>query len=130
MECINVLGSEHTYRLECDPQLVDQGDFEEVDRIIMIVPEWNASFPYSFKKLIDDSGHPSKLKGKRVLLIGTSNTTFGNVMGITHLKQILEWIGADVSPKLVCVPHIDDKFEDNNIVIDSRLNQTILEFCS
>jgi hypothetical protein len=131
MECMNVIGFPHEYQLINDPELLKYDSVEEMpDRIIMIVPEWNGSFPYSFKKLIDDSGWPSWLKSKKILLIGTSNTTFGNIMGITHLKQILEWIGADVSPKLVCVPKIQEKFANNDIIVDPRLNETVIEFCS
>lgn len=128
MECMNILGSSYEYRIIGDPESVDKDLIEDMDKIIMIVPEWNASFPFSFKKLIDDSGHPSWLKGIPILLIGTSNTTFGNIMGITHLKHILEWIGADVFPKLICVPHIDKKFANNNIIIDERLQKNLNEF--
>ena len=93
----------------------------------MIVPEWNSSFPWTFKKMIDDSGYPSYFKGKEILLIGTSNTTFGNVVGVNHLANILEWIGAKVGDK-VFVPHIDVKFANNDIQVDERLNERILKF--
>ena len=128
MECMNFIGSSHEYQIIGDPEFIDNNPIESPDRIIMIVPEWNASFPYSFKKLIDDSGYPSWLKGIPVMLIGTSNTTFGNIIGISHLKHILEWIGADVFPKLICVPHIDKKFANNNIIIDERLQKNLNEF--
>jgi NAD(P)H-dependent FMN reductase len=95
----------------------------------MIVPEWNGSFPYSFKKLIDDSGYPSWLKDKSILLIGTSNTTFGNVMGTSHLKYILEHIGANVYRKIISIPHINDKFVNDDIIIDERLANTVKDFC-
>lgn len=130
MECMNILGHSHEYLIIGDPEAVDKDLIKDIDKIIMIVPEWNASFPFSFKKLIDDSGHPSWLKGSHIILIGTSNTTFGNIMGITHLKYILEWIGADVFPKLICIPHIDRKFANDNIIIDERLQQSLKEFRS
>lgn len=129
MEVLNLLGGKgleiQTYK---DPMSVQNRDIENSDGIIMIVPEWNASFPYSFKHLIDTSGHPSKFKGKSILLIGTSETDFGNVMGITHLQYILDWIGADVWRKKVCIPRLSRKFENNNIDIDERLNETIAKF--
>ena len=130
MECMNILGSTHEYQIILDPEFVDNNPIESPDRIIMIVPEWNASFPYSFKKLIDDSGYPSWLKDQSILLIGTSNTTFGNVMGTAHLKHILDYVGANVYRKVVSIPHINEKFANNNIIVDERLQQTLLEFCS
>ncbi len=130
MECMNVLGSQHTYEIKMDPRYVENEQIKSTDRIIMIVPEWNGSFPFSFKELIDSSGWPSRLKDKKILLIGTSNTTFGNLMGISHLRYILEYVGAEVYPKLLCVPHIQDKFANNNIDVDARLNENIIKFCS
>ena len=130
VECMNILGSNNSFCIEIDPQCVVDDQLDPPDRIIMIVPEWNGSFPYTFKKLIDDSGYPSWLKDKSILLIGTSNTTFGNVMGTSHLKHILEYVGANVYRKVVSIPHINEKFANNNIIVDERLQQTLLEFCS
>ena len=74
--------------------------------IIMVVPEWNGSFPNTFKSLIDASGYPSSFKKKKILLVGTSDSTFGNIMGITHLEHILQWVGSFVDSKRICVPNI------------------------
>lgn len=105
-------------------------DFSKVTHIIMIVPEWNASFPFTFKQMIDNSGYPSAFKGKKILLIGTSETTFGNIMGLTHLEHILQWIGCDVSHKKVCIPNVSQWFTKEKIFIDEndRLHSTIKSF--
>ena len=94
-----------------DPLSVSDSDVFSADKIIMVVPEWNGSFPYSFKQMIDDSGWPSFLKNKEILLIGTSNTTFGNIMGITHLNHILSWCGANVFSRKICIPNISNETE-------------------
>ncbi len=126
-ECANVIGFEH-FDITRTSNPLDFGKHHlDCDKIIMIVPEWNTSFPWTFKKMIDDSGYPSYFKGKEILLMGTSNTTFGNIVGINHLHNILEWIGAKVCGK-VCVPNIDKKFANNDIQVDERLNERILKF--
>jgi NAD(P)H-dependent FMN reductase len=130
MEVMNILGSEYVTRLIRNPEDIELPDVYIADKIIMIVPEWNGSFPYSFKKMIDDSGWPSFFSEKEILLIGTSNTSFGNIMGITHLQHILGWMGSKVYHKRVSVPHIDRKFSNNNIVVDERLVEIVREFCS
>lgn len=129
-ECMNIISDAlptAKFNMFDDPTEVHESDISFADKIIMIVPEWNASFPYSFKKMIDDSGHPSSFYNKEILLIGTSNTTFGNILGITHLKTILEWIGALVSRKMVSLPNIDSKFS-GVAPVDERFNKTILSF--
>lgn len=107
------------------PEKIEIGN---VDKIIMIVPEWNGSFPWTFKKMIDDSGWPSKFQDKEILLMGTSNSSFGNIMGITHLQHILEWCDARVYHKKICIPNIQNKFSNNNIEIDQRMNSILREF--
>ena len=69
---------------------------KESDVIIMVVPEWNGSMPYTVKKLIDASGWPSILKGKKVVLIGTCGSMESDFEGIKHLRYILDYVGAIV----------------------------------
>ena len=90
---------------------LDLSTIDLYTHIIMVVPEWNGSFPCTFKSMIDNSGYPSKFKGKKILLIGTSESTFGNIMGISHLKYILEWIGANIYHKLICIPKISESID-------------------
>jgi hypothetical protein len=110
----------------------DIPNMKDFTHIIMIVPEWNGSFPYMFKQLIDNSGYPSTLKGTNVLLIGTSNTSFGNILGITQLDTILEWIGAEVFNKKICIPFISDNVTKFSGLQDEehleRLNSSIRKF--
>lgn len=110
----------------------DISNMKDFTHVIMIVPEWNGSFPYMFKQLIDNSGYPSTLKGTNILLIGTANTSFGNILGVTQLDTILEWIGAEVFNKKICIPFISDnvtKFSGlQNEEHLERLNSSIRKF--
>jgi NAD(P)H-dependent FMN reductase len=129
MEVVNILGGKGLeIRTKKEADKVEYYDLEEADKIIMIVPEWNGSFPWTFKKMIDFSGYPSSLEGKSILLIGTSSSTFGNLLGISQLSSILGWVGANVYNKPVCVPFIDRKFAKNDIEVDERLNEEVLKF--
>lgn len=114
-----------------DPQsLLEMKNFSEVSHIIMVVSEWNGSFPYTFKKMIDQSGWPSSLKGKNIMLVGTSQTTFGNLIGISHLEHILQWIGCNVYPKKVYIPFIQSTINSDGVYKDEndRLHNTIKSF--
>lgn len=129
-ECANVIGfTNHEIKFANDPTTVEREDILSADKIVMVVPEWNCSFPWSFKKMIDDSGYPSSFEGKPIFLIGTSTTTFGNIVGINHLTHILDWLGAPVLER-VCIPKIDEKFANDDIQVDERLNKRLLEFAN
>ena len=86
----------------------DDIDVESYDSFIMIIPEWNRSIPYTLKSLIDNSGWPSTFKDKDVFLIGTSGSLGGNMIGISHLSDILDYIGAHVRKPKVYIEHIKD----------------------
>jgi hypothetical protein len=109
---------------------VDPAEIKNFSHIIMIVPEWNGSFPHTFKSLIDNSGYPSIFKKRRILLIGTSASDFGNIMGISHLQHILEWIGANVDSKRVCISRISELIDSDHGFrdIDDRLYKAINKF--
>jgi NAD(P)H-dependent FMN reductase len=130
MECANVIGfTNHDLNIQLDPTTVDREAIESADKIIMVVPEWNSSFPWTFKKMIDDSGYPSAFEGKPVFLVGTSHTTFGNIVGLNHLAHILDWLGAPTLEK-VCIPFIQEKFANDDIKVDERLNEALIGFAN
>lgn len=129
MEIINLLGGKGLQISTLkDANLVKKTDVQNADKIIMIVPEWNGSFPWTFKKMIDDSEYPSFFKGKSILLVGTSSSSFGNIMGIQQLSSILGWLESKIYNKPVCVPFIHQKFAKNDIAVDERLNEEVLNF--
>jgi len=86
----------------------DEVDIEMYDKVLMIVPEWNRSIPYTLKSLIDNSGWPSQFKGKEVWMIGTSGGLGGNMIGISHLTDILDYIGAKVKRPKVYIEYMKD----------------------
>jgi NAD(P)H-dependent FMN reductase len=107
---------------------VTNSDISEHPYQIWIVPEWNGSFPYMFKRMIDQSGYPSVFEEVEILLIGTSDSTFGNLVGITHLQHILQWCGAHVFDKRVCLPFLSELINSEKIYEDSRLIEAIRKY--
>lgn len=98
-------------------QLLSNEGTHIYEKIIFVIPEWNGSIPWTFKKMIDDSGWPSNFKNSNIVLIGTSNTTFGNLMGINHMSHILEFCGASVTQKKVYVPKVGESLQRQTDVI-------------
>jgi chromate reductase, NAD(P)H dehydrogenase (quinone) len=84
----------------------DEIDIQEYESFIMIVPEWNRSIPFTLKSLIDNSGWPSAFNNKDVYLIGTSGSIGGNMLGLSHLTDILDYIGAHVRAPKIYIEHI------------------------
>jgi len=65
-------------------------------KFVFVMPEFNGSFPAPFKALVDNLGWPNYLKDKNVFLVGYSGSFSGNLLGTSHMKHILEYVGANV----------------------------------
>lgn len=96
------------------------------EKMIFVIPEWNGSYPFMFKQVVDNSEWPSLLEKKKILLIGTSNGKFGNLMGVNHFEYTLNYVGSSVYTKKVYVPKLTENLENSEYV--GYLNDVLLEF--
>jgi NAD(P)H-dependent FMN reductase len=69
--------------------------FNESDRLVIVVPEYNASMP-GILKLVIDSCDPSIFKGKKIALIGISSGRAGNIRGLDHLMIVFNYLQSEV----------------------------------
>jgi chromate reductase, NAD(P)H dehydrogenase (quinone) len=82
-----------------------QQEFEELlekyiynaDKLIIVSPEYNGSFPGILKLFIDAMPHKA-LDGKKVALTGVATGRGGNLRGLDHLTGILHYLNAHVMP--------------------------------
>ena len=100
--------------------------------IVMVVPEWNSSIPYTLKKMIDESEWPSSLKGTDIYLIGTSGGHGGNMLGLSHLTDVLSYVGANVHPTRIYFHNInDDVKKDKFVKVQTELLSDLMkDLCS
>ena len=66
-------------------------------KFVMIVPEYNGSFP-GILKIFIDAMHPDVIRGKKIGLIGVSSGRAGNLRGLDNLTGILHHIGMFIYP--------------------------------
>jgi NAD(P)H-dependent FMN reductase len=67
------------------------------DKLIIISPEYNGSFPGILKLFIDTMPHKA-LDGKKIALTGVATGRGGNLRGLDHLTGILHYLNAHVMP--------------------------------
>lgn len=84
------------------PQIISDLDKLEIEilikehsRIVFVMPEFNGSFPSAFKQIVDSSGWPSAFENKPMYLVGFSGGWSRNIMGVNHMKYILDYVKAD-----------------------------------
>jgi len=64
-------------------------------KVFLVMPEFNGSYPAYFKEWIDNQGWPNNLKNQKVFLVGYSGSFSGNIIGVNHMKSVLDYIDAD-----------------------------------
>ena len=88
-------------------------------KLVIIAPEYNGSFPGVLKAFIDGLPYPGGIWGKKVALVGLSSGGQGGLLAMTHLTDILMYLGSAVLPQRVRLPFInqdlnaEDSFNQN-----------------
>ncbi len=77
------------------------------DKLVIITPEYNASFPGVLKAFIDGLAYPGGIQGKKVALVGLSSGGQGGLLAMAHLTDVLMYLGSAVLPQRVRLPFIN-----------------------
>ncbi len=80
--------------------------------LIIVVPEYNHSFPGSLKRLLDSEY--KAYQDKPVGLVGVSAGRWGGTRAIESLIPVLRTLGLRIIKKDVFFPHVEKLFNDNN----------------
>ena len=101
-----------------------------VDKLIFVVPEYNGSFP-GILKLFIDSVKPKHFNFKKAALVGISSGRAGNVRGMDHLTNILNYVKVDVFHHKLPIASIDHMLTEGVIkdeAVINRMNDLVTDF--
>lgn len=105
-----------------------------VDALLVVTPEYNWSYPGSLKNMIDWVSYldPCPLAGKPALLMSASPSRRGGLMGLTHLKTVLESLEMHVLPSSFLLPEAHKAFDAQGMLLEAaqqtRLNMLLDQF--
>lgn len=66
-----------------------------VHKLLFVVPEYNGSYPGILKVMLDVI-HPSSWVDKKAAVVGVASGRAGNLRGIEHLAQVLNYLKINV----------------------------------
>ncbi len=107
---------------------------QRANALLIAAPEYNWSYPGSLKNILDWVSHlsPCPLAGKAALLMSASPSRRGGVMGVSHLKTVLESLGMYVFPSSFLLPEAHTAFDDADALCDAaqktKLHKLVNEF--
>lgn len=102
-------------------------------QFIFVVPEYNGSFPGVLKMLFDTGSSHTIWFNKQALITGNSTGRAGNLRGMDHLADILNYVKITVHPNKLPISQVnrlmdaDGKFTDEGTLkaINSQLDEFI-----
>ncbi len=85
------------------------------EKFVFIVPEYNGSFPGILKSFIDGMKFPESFGNKKCALVGISSGVMGGVLALSHLTDILNYLGVHVLAIKPRLPRVQTLFKDGKI---------------
>jgi chromate reductase len=102
------------------------------DKFVFIMPEYNGSFPGILKLMMDNSDIRKCWWGKKAILTGVADGRAGNLRGMDHMTNILNYLKVNVLNNKVPLSRINDEIDpQGNLLKDETvkvINQQIDEF--
>ena len=95
------------------------------DKFVFVVPEYNSSFPGVLKAFIDGLDYPNTFKNKKGALIGLSSGMQGSGLALSHLSDVLNYLGMHVMAMRLKLAHIEKIFDGKQLT--NELYQELLE---
>lgn len=65
------------------------------DKFVIVVPEYNGSYP-GILKLVLDTIHPEMWEGSKAALLGIASGRAGNLRGVDHLTAVMHYLKTEV----------------------------------
>ncbi len=84
-------------------------------KFVFIVPEYNGSFPGVLKSFIDGLDFPSGFSNKKCALVGISSGIMAGALALSHLTDILNYLGMHVLAIKPRLPRISSIYKDGEI---------------
>ncbi len=93
----------------------------EAEKYVFVVPEYNNSFPGVLKAFIDGLDYPSQFAGKKGALVGISSGGQGAGIALSHLTDVLNYLGMHVLASKVKLPNIHKHMDEERLTNERSL---------
>lgn len=81
------------------------------DGIVMVIPEYNGSYPGIFKLFIDYLPFPEAFKGMPIAFIGEASGSFGALRAVEQAQMVAAYRNAFLFPERVFITRVNENFD-------------------
>lgn len=90
-------------------------DLRGSEKFVFIIPEYNGSFPGVLKAFLDGLDYPSPFRCKKGALVGIGSGNMAGTLGLSHMTDILNYLGMNVLAIKPRLPKIEKIFAEGKI---------------
>lgn len=95
----------------------------EADGLVIVVPEYNGSYPGILKMFIDYWKYPETFENRPVCFVGLG-TKWGGLRPVEHLQQVFGYRNGFICPNRVFVTNVHSNLKDG-VLLDANLVQLL-----
>lgn len=95
----------------------------DADGVVMVIPEYNGSFPGILKLFIDYLPFPSAFEKLPIAFIGESAGSFGALRAVEQLQMVAAYRNALLFPERVFINRVGKNFDPVSGPVDSLQNE-------
>jgi NAD(P)H-dependent FMN reductase len=88
---------------------------EDHQKFVFVVPEYNYSYPGVLKAFIDGLKYPDSFTNKKAALVGLSSGMQGGAVALSHLTDILMYMGVNLVGLQIKLSRIEANMEGTKI---------------
>ena len=88
------------------------------DKYVICIPEYNGGVPGIFKLMIDASDIKNAWWNKKACLVGVASGRSGNLRGLDHLTNMLNYLKMDVMKNKLPISQIHTLMDEEGGIID------------
>lgn len=121
----NFLHSEMYGNPSAEFAAIQEKYLDPANKFVIIVPEYNGGIPGIFKLLIDGSDIKKAWYHKKALITGVASGRAGNLRGLDHLTNMLNYIQMDILKNKLPISGISGLLDENGELTDEGTLQAI-----
>ncbi|MDG5767948.1 NAD(P)H-dependent oxidoreductase [Balneolales bacterium ANBcel1] len=97
----------------------------EADGIVMVIPEYNGSFPGILKVFIDYLPFPEAFDKKPIAFVGEAAGAFGALRAVEQLQMVCSYRNAHNYPERVFIQRVRNNFSEDEGIKDKMVAELL-----
>jgi len=97
----------------------------EADGIVMVIPEYNGSFPGILKLFIDYLPFPEAFRKKPIAFVGEASGAFGALRAVEQMQMICAYRNAHIYPERVFLQRVKSLFDEEKGIRDETISKLL-----